>query len=48
MRKNYTSPLFEELTLGTEDVLTVSDLDNVDVVNGSIDEKQDPEGNNLF
>ena len=46
MRKNYTSPLFEELVLGTEDVLTVSDLDNPG--NDTIDPKDDEENGDLF
>ena len=48
MRKNYTSPLFEELELGTENVLTVSDEDNLNVGNGTIDDKVDTEGDKLF
>ena len=34
-KKNYVSPLFEELAIITEDVLTVSDL---------VDEKDNPKG----
>ena len=50
MRKNYTSPLFEELDLGTENVLLAvsEEMDNLNGGNGSIDDKVDTEDGNLF